>query len=106
MLKYYTVPWSRHCKEGEKILTGAGVSFSSVEVKDLGAASWDLDFDRLPLLLGRGVRCEGLAQVTNFVTVIKVGAAGAKLCTKSHVHGSVSHSKRSRKPVEQRARKG
>jgi len=69
MLKYYTVPWSLHCRKGEELLKSAGICFTKVELptKVLAAVPRDLGFHKLPVLVGDGVFCEGLNQIRGFV---------------------------------------
>ncbi|MCD6385893.1 hypothetical protein J7M23_08980 [Candidatus Sumerlaeota bacterium] len=74
MLKYYTVPWSLHCKKGEELLRKVGVSFTKIEFTDgeLFAVPRDLGFHKLPVLIGKdmdkNVFCEGLEQISTFIS--------------------------------------
>jgi len=70
MLEYYTVSWSLHCQRAEEVLTDAGLAFTKIDLSDravFAAAARDLGFHRLPVLVGKDVFCEGLAQISKFV---------------------------------------
>lgn len=71
MLKYYTVPWSLYCQKGEELLKKAGIAFTKIELTDreiFAAVPRDLGFHRLPVLIGKGVFCEGLEQIKRFIS--------------------------------------
>lgn len=71
MLEYYSVPWSLHCQKGEKLLKDAGVTFTKIDLTDrilFTSVPRDLGFHRLPVLMGKDVFCEGLEQVSKFIS--------------------------------------
>jgi len=69
-LLMYTVSWSSHCREAERVLADAKVSFRRQDVSDmklLSTLSRDLGIRKLPVLTSDSVLCEGLDQIVSFV---------------------------------------
>lgn len=68
--KLYTVSWSLHCIMAERLLSDAAIPFKKIDLNNwdlVAAAPRDLGIDRLPLLEGNDVFCEGLSKIKKFI---------------------------------------
>jgi glutaredoxin len=69
-IKLYTVSWSLHCNEAEKLLREAKITFEKVDLDRwdlLSASSRDIGIQKLPALRINGKSYEGLKEVSIFI---------------------------------------